>query len=211
MRSDVPERLEAQRKSTVPLTPCRVLRKVPEAIESFQDRAVTLLKDRHHAVMLGGVTLMLEMCAIDPALIPVYQPQVPVLCKMLRSMLTSGFLPEYDVGGITNPFLQVKVPPPPFPSPPLGRFFVEFQAIEGLLERRWVSILQGGSQPCQPRGGGGTSRSPFRSSFCGRTHHEACHNRTPALCDLPCMAIELSRCMLRKTQGMLYSEMSIRA
>jgi AP-1 complex subunit gamma-1 len=89
-----------------------VLRKVPEAIESFQDRAVTLLKDRHHAVMLGGVTLMLEICSIEPALISVYQAQVPTLCKMLRSMLTGGFLPDYDVGGITNPFLQVKVPIP---------------------------------------------------------------------------------------------------
>lgn len=84
---------------------------MPEAIESFQERAVTLLRDRHHAVMLAGVTLMLEICNIEPTLIPVYQEQVPALCKMLRSMMTSGFLAEYDVGGITNPFLQVKVLP----------------------------------------------------------------------------------------------------
>ena len=95
-------------QGTQPLGLCRVLRKVPEAIESFQDRAVTLLKDRHHAVMLSGVTLMLEICHIEPALIPVYREQVPTLCRILRGMMTSGFLAEYDVGGITNPFLQVK-------------------------------------------------------------------------------------------------------
>ncbi len=91
------------------LDPCRVLRKVPEAIESFQERAVILLKDRHQAVQLSGVTLMLEICNIEPALIPVYREQVPSLCRILRGLMTSGFLAEYDVGGITNPFLQVKV------------------------------------------------------------------------------------------------------
>ncbi len=35
--------------------------------------------------------------------------QVPQLCKILRSLLMSGFAPEHDVGGITDPFLQVKV------------------------------------------------------------------------------------------------------
>ena len=82
---------------------------MPEAIEGFQERAAALLKDRHHGVLLTGVTLMLELCSIEPALIPVYQEQVPLLCKILRSLLMSGFMPEHDVGGITDPFLQVKV------------------------------------------------------------------------------------------------------
>ena len=34
---------------------------------------------------------------------------MPQLCKILRSLLMSGFAPEHDVGGITDPFLQVKV------------------------------------------------------------------------------------------------------
>lgn len=32
---------------------------------------------------------------------------MPLLCKMLRGLLQAGFSPEHDVGGITNPFLQV--------------------------------------------------------------------------------------------------------
>lgn len=36
---------------------------------------------------------------------------MPQLCKILRSLLMSGFAPEHDVGGITDPFLQVKVRP----------------------------------------------------------------------------------------------------
>lgn len=87
---------------------CRVVRKVPDVLESFQGRAHALLKDRHHSVMLTGVTLILEMCNIEPALIPVFREEVPLLVKILRSLLTSPFLPEYDCSGITDPFLQVK-------------------------------------------------------------------------------------------------------
>ena len=87
----------------------RVLKKVPEAIETFADKAAGLLTDRHHGVLLSGTTLMLEICEIEPNTIEQYRRHVPMLCKILRSLLMSGFAPEHDVGGITDPFLQVKV------------------------------------------------------------------------------------------------------
>lgn len=87
----------------------RVLRKVPETIDTFAEKAAALLSDRHHGVLLSGVTLMQEICAIDPSTVEQYRRHVPMLCKILRSLLMSGFAPEHDVGGITDPFLQVKV------------------------------------------------------------------------------------------------------
>ncbi|KAK9814370.1 hypothetical protein WJX72_004689 [[Myrmecia] bisecta] len=87
----------------------RVVRKVPEVMESFVERAPTLLTDRHHGVLLCGVTLMMEICDIEPATLDTYRTHVPTLCKILRSLLMSGFAPEHDVGGITDPFLQVKI------------------------------------------------------------------------------------------------------
>lgn len=91
--------------------PCRVLRKVPDMTEGFIDRAASLLNDRHHGVLLAGVTLMLDICEIHPDAVAHYRKHVPMLCKILRSLLMSGFAPEHDVGGITDPFLQVKVRP----------------------------------------------------------------------------------------------------
>lgn len=87
----------------------RVIRKVPDSIEAFQDAGAKLLLDRHHGVLLTGVTLMLDICAAEPAAVEAYRKHVPALCKILRSLLMSGFAPEHDVSGITDPFLQIKV------------------------------------------------------------------------------------------------------
>lgn len=46
--------------------PCSVLRKVPDMLESFAERAPALLEDRSHSVLLAGVTLMLDICAQAP-------------------------------------------------------------------------------------------------------------------------------------------------
>jgi hypothetical protein len=40
---------------------------------------------------------------------PPSRAHVPLLCKVLRSLLQGGMSPEHDVGGICNPFLQVKI------------------------------------------------------------------------------------------------------
>lgn len=34
--------------------------------------------------------------------------QVPTLCKVLRSLTMASFSPDYDVGGIADPFLQAR-------------------------------------------------------------------------------------------------------
>jgi AP-1 complex subunit gamma-1 len=39
------------------------MRKVPDTIEGFEPLAAQLLGDRHHGVLLTGVTLMLEVGA----------------------------------------------------------------------------------------------------------------------------------------------------
>lgn len=87
----------------------RVMRKVPDMLESFVDRATELLNDRNHAVILGGVTLMLEIADQEPATQAIFRDQVPLLCRILRALLVGGFSAEYDVGGICDPYLQTKI------------------------------------------------------------------------------------------------------
>lgn len=87
----------------------RCIKKVPELIESFQEPAAELLNDSHHGVLLGAVSLMLEMAIQEDRTIIHYRPYVPKLCKILKTLVVSGFAPDHDVGGINNPFLQVKI------------------------------------------------------------------------------------------------------
>lgn len=87
----------------------RIIRKVPELQENFLDQAKVLLSDRHHGVLLCGLTLATDICNEDPDAIPSFVPHVPALTKVLRSLVTSGYAPEHDVSGIADPFLQIKI------------------------------------------------------------------------------------------------------
>ena len=87
----------------------RIIRKVPDTIESFEPLAGALLADRHHGVLLTACVLMLDICQVHPPSVEAFRRHVPQLCKILRSLLMSGHAPEHDVGGISDPFLQVKV------------------------------------------------------------------------------------------------------
>jgi AP-1 complex subunit gamma-1 len=69
----------------------RVLKKNPELIEEFMDKAAELLHDKNQGVSLSGVTLMLHICKLEPAAVERYRAHVPVLCKMLRNLLQVSF------------------------------------------------------------------------------------------------------------------------
>ncbi|PNH05077.1 AP-1 complex subunit gamma-2 [Tetrabaena socialis] len=84
----------------------RVVKKVPDLLEQFVDKAVELLNDRNQGVVLCGVSLMLQILEQDGSLVDKYRPFVAPLCRVLRSLLQPGVSPEHDIGGITNPFLQ---------------------------------------------------------------------------------------------------------
>lgn len=70
---------------------------MPDLLESFVEKAPSLLEDRSHSVLLAGVTLMLDICAQEPRAAEVYRPQVPALCRVLRSLIMGGFTPGEEV------------------------------------------------------------------------------------------------------------------
>ena len=87
----------------------RILKKVPELVESYREISVQLLSDRQHGVLLTAVTLISEICQLDKSMLTEYRRHVPQLCRILRSLIVSGFSPEHDCGGINDPFLQVQI------------------------------------------------------------------------------------------------------
>lgn len=78
-------------------------------MDHFTDKVRSLLQDRNHGVLLAGITLVTEMCELDESIAQQYRQATPLLVKHLKSLVTTGFSPEHDVGGISDPFLQVKI------------------------------------------------------------------------------------------------------
>jgi AP-1 complex subunit gamma-1 len=93
----------------------RIARKVPDLQEHFIEKAKALLSDRNHGVLLCGLTLVTSMCEADEAeggedgVVEMFRPVVPHLVRTLKGLTSSGYAPEHDVSGITDPFLQVKI------------------------------------------------------------------------------------------------------
>ena len=93
----------------------RICAKVPDLSEHFLDKAKLLLADRNHGVMLCGLTLVTSMCEADEeeggeqGVVETFKTLVPSLVKILKGLSSSGYAPEHDVTGVTDPFLQVKI------------------------------------------------------------------------------------------------------
>lgn len=93
----------------------RICKKVPDLQEHFLDKAAALLSDRNHGVLLCGLTLVTSLCEADEAeggeegIVEKFRPFTGSLVRTLKGLASSGYAPEHDVTGITDPFLQVKI------------------------------------------------------------------------------------------------------
>lgn len=87
----------------------RIIRKVPDLAEYFLGPASGLLQDKHHGVLLTGTKLATTLCETHAPATDYFRKQVPTLVRILKNLVVSGYAPEYDVGGITDPFLQIRV------------------------------------------------------------------------------------------------------
>lgn len=93
----------------------RICRKVPDLQEHFFEKAAILLQDRNHGVLLCGLTLVVSLCEADEAeggeegVVEKFRQFTPVLVRTLKALASSGYAPEHDVTGVTDPFLQVKI------------------------------------------------------------------------------------------------------
>jgi AP-1 complex subunit gamma-1 len=91
------------------LAAIRTLRNIPDAIEDFLEVLEPLIQDKHQSVVLSVVTLMCEIVRIDGTYAKTFRTHVPGLVRVLKSLLMSGYAPEYEIGGVKDPFLQVKI------------------------------------------------------------------------------------------------------
>eukprot|EP00290_Baffinella_frigidus_P058635 CAMPEP_0180360018 /NCGR_PEP_ID=MMETSP0989-20121125/11664_1 /TAXON_ID=697907 /ORGANISM="non described non described, Strain CCMP2293" /LENGTH=651 /DNA_ID=CAMNT_0022351151 /DNA_START=46 /DNA_END=1997 /DNA_ORIENTATION=- len=87
----------------------RILRKCPDMVEHYLEKITSLLSDRNHGVLVGTLAMLIEVCETQPEVVPSFRACAPQLLKMLKNLVLSGYAPEHDVSGITDPFVQVKI------------------------------------------------------------------------------------------------------
>ena len=96
-------------KKKAALATIRLLKKEPDLIEHISERITPLLKDRSHGVLISGLQLITDIFEVCPEQKEEFVKIVPSLVRLLKNFLSMGFSPEHDVGGITDPFMQVKL------------------------------------------------------------------------------------------------------
>jgi AP-1 complex subunit gamma-1 len=58
---------------------------------------------------MGAIGLISEMCLKSPDILAHFRKLVPNLVRILKNLILSGYSPDHDVTGISDPFLQVRL------------------------------------------------------------------------------------------------------
>ncbi|KAH7829449.1 Adaptor protein complex 1 (AP-1), gamma subunit A [Monocercomonoides exilis] len=97
------------RKKAV-LCSVQAIRKDSSFAEIFAPKIADLLGERSHAVVICSCALLLELNNLVPELIiSRIKTLVQILVRALRALLMASTTAQHDVGGVTDPFLQVKL------------------------------------------------------------------------------------------------------
>ena len=81
------------------------MKNIPDTIEDFLEIIDQLVYDKNHAVIMATVTLMNEILRIDNSFVKNFRKYVSTLVRTLKNLLMSGYNPEYEIGGVKDPFL----------------------------------------------------------------------------------------------------------
>ncbi|KAL9421421.1 hypothetical protein AB3S75_038895 [Citrus x aurantiifolia] len=89
----------------------RIIKKVPDLAENFINPAATLLKEKHHGVLITGIQLVTDLCKVSTEALEFFRKPkcLDGLVKTLRDVVNSPYAPEYDIAGITDPFLHIRL------------------------------------------------------------------------------------------------------
>eukprot|EP00762_Andalucia_godoyi_P001381 ANDGO_04795.mRNA.1 AP-1 complex subunit gamma-2 len=92
------------------LAAVRTVRRVSDLVDLVGEKIVNMLQDKNHGMLVASVQLAHECCLVNADIAELIDRKcVPFLCRLLRNLLASNSAVEHDVGGVADPFLQVKI------------------------------------------------------------------------------------------------------
>ncbi|KAK6922155.1 Clathrin/coatomer adaptor, adaptin-like, N-terminal [Dillenia turbinata] len=88
----------------------RIIKKVPDLAENFLNAAASLLKEKHHGVLITGVQLCTDLCRVSEEALEYFRKKcTESMVKLLKEVVNSPYMPEYDIAGIADPFLHIRL------------------------------------------------------------------------------------------------------
>ena len=96
-------------KKKAALALIKIVRSCPELIETVVGNLKLILEDKNHGVLLSGLALVEYIFKTEPKYIKKFIKFVPHLLRYFKNLMNTNYAPEYDINGITDPFLQVRI------------------------------------------------------------------------------------------------------
>ena len=96
-------------KKKAALACIKIVKKCPELIDTFVNHLHSYFDYKNHGVLLAGCALANEIFKIDPSHIPKFTKYTAVFVKHLKNLISSNYSSEFDVNGVTDPFLQCQI------------------------------------------------------------------------------------------------------
>jgi hypothetical protein len=96
-------------KKKAALACIKIIKKCPELIDTFVNHLHSYFDYKNHGVLLAGCALANEIFKIDPSHIPKFTKYTPVFMKHLKNLISSNYSSEFDLNGVTDPFLQCQI------------------------------------------------------------------------------------------------------
>lgn len=96
-------------KTKACLAALRIIKQMPEAIDDFLETLDNLVYEKSQSVLMATVTFMIEICRYDKQYALKFKKYVSNLVRILKNLLMHSSSPEYEMGGVKDPFLQVKI------------------------------------------------------------------------------------------------------
>ncbi|XP_072219208.1 AP-1 complex subunit gamma-like 2 isoform X2 [Leuresthes tenuis] len=96
-------------KKKAALCAVHIVRKVHDLGELFVPAARSLLTEKNHGVLHGAVVLITQLCERNPETLERFRKSVPDLVQIMKGLVISGYSPDHDVAGVSDPFLQVRI------------------------------------------------------------------------------------------------------
>lgn len=87
----------------------KLIQKEPDLAEVFSSKATQLLDEKAAGPLLGTLRLIQSLYYNSPEYRSNLVKLIPKIVSHLRRVATSGYMPEYDVMGSNDPFLQVSL------------------------------------------------------------------------------------------------------